>query len=327
MRGLLLKIYLVLSLFSWPCWGIEWRPHGAGPIKLEANNWSLVGAQSCKNCHTSQYREWQQSKHAQSWDNLLFQKNFKHEGNHRCLNCHVPFELQVRALEGGRIEPAKEGVTCYTCHASAHGEREITRHKSNDPKFCALCHQFNFAMDRGREVKSSSTPSQDTFREWENYRKGGGKKTCIDCHMPKKSHEFLGAYSVEFLQKGLSLRVRKKSRGCEIAIKNVGAGHRIPTGDLFRELRFEISEESNFSNSEVLRRFSRRWMQAKKGDIVGLREVANTTLAPMREEKIWIGKSNRKKLFYRLRYHYTSAHYENIFQLNEMPITIYKGEC
>ncbi|MFL5812253.1 MAG: multiheme c-type cytochrome [Bdellovibrionia bacterium] len=234
-------------------------------------------AESCRECHKSQYTEWTGSRHHAAYDNPIFQRGHRRDPILRCITCHTPTDEQRGAIEEHQDTPLiHEGVTCVSCHLDGHssGSKYL-----KEPELCARCHQFKFL--RGGEF------AQRTYSEWQAYRKQGGTKTCQDCHMPGGSHSFLGGHSLKKLRKALQIRWSKNSEAAVVWIKNVGAGHDVPTGDVFRELKVEVKERGKSFYKPVTSIGRNPFFRSVNGDSV-LAWKNNNALRPGEERKILI---------------------------------------
>ncbi len=203
------------------------------PEDLLNSSVQSLSAESCKSCHSKQYAEWSLSKHKMSYTNALFQKNYEHEKHDRCLKCHLPLEVQRSSV--GSISPKlhEEGVTCSSCHSVSQGKA------INDSKMCSKCHQFNFL--------NSEIAAQNTYKEWQKYASSGGTKRCQDCHMKNGSHDFKFSNPKILFEKALKISIVTRNGKKMIHLKNEGAGHNIPTGDIYRHIQLQIEQKGIFT--------------------------------------------------------------------------------
>jgi len=145
-----------------------------------------------------------------------------------------------------------------------------------DPKYCASCHN-EFLPSTGKKVVSTYDEWEKS--PYNNEKDPSRHKTCIDCHMTYlkngkfspligrstqggeikkdiKVHYFTGAnhflsglknkvnedQSIQLLRTSAKLDVSMENGKLEVGVKNVGAGHHLPTGvSDFRELWLDIS--------------------------------------------------------------------------------------
>ena len=141
-----------------------------------------------------------------------------------------------------------EGITCIACHVRAHarfgppvserppveiwrgtghgGANESTVYQSSD--FCSACHQF---ADGNRRMNGGLL--QDTFQEWQSSPQARDGQTCQTCHMPDRSHRWLGIHDPSTVLSAIDVQVSlPDSTGNTVAVievRNVGAGHHLPT--------------------------------------------------------------------------------------------------
>lgn len=243
----------------------------------------IYSAEQCKDCHQKEYSEWSKSRHKAAYTNNIFAKGYELEPSAECLNCHLP-EVEQRTANwfGSRKDFDQEGVTCVSCHSREH----VKPHEKIGTSTCAKCHQFSFSR--------TNVESQQTLREWRRYQFTGGTKSCSDCHMPKGSHQFPGAWSDDMLKKALAIRVLAKGEKTELSIQNIGAGHNVPTGDIYRHIVVEAkyknrslpetlanigrnpyfkAKQLNWKNNSSLKPGEIRKMETRSNGLVSLRVI------------------------------------------------------
>lgn len=183
-------------------------PFEAGSLP-EVNPDGWTSSAVCGQCHQAIHAVWQQSLHAKSWSNGVFQAGYRRaveshgpEQARLCLSCHAP---TVR--HGGDFAVKEgitaEGVTCDFCHSISAVElsdpRDPIRFAAGGAKygplrhaqspahkivnselhtrseFCAGCHEYR---------NKNGLTILGTYSEWKGstYAKRG--KQCQDCHMP-----------------------------------------------------------------------------------------------------------------------------------------------
>jgi hypothetical protein len=284
---------------------------GMRPLELGSEH---VRAEACGACHAQVYREWRESRHSQSAINELFVAGLEAEPQARCVRCHAPLREQaepfVRYLRERRLgastlaiapdASAREGIGCAVCHVREGAVLtarpiETSEHPTRfepllrDARFCASCHQFRF--ERGRALTEHVT--QDTWREWRET----GEEDCRGCHMKRGSHLFPGAHDRELLAR--SIEVRAKGRA--LAIRSIGVGHRMPTGDLFRHLVVQVERQSERGREWItIARLGRRFEVVREPatERYVKRLVVDETLAP--DEVRWViaGRAERWRVLY-----------------------------
>ncbi|MBL8915872.1 MAG: hypothetical protein JNM17_34555 [Archangium sp.] len=179
-----------------------------------------AGSEACATCHLEQHAAWAVSRHAKAATNALFVANFKEEPLQWCLTCHAP------------LGDAAAGVGCSSCHAAPHN-------KPVTPVSCEGCHQVNFPKARVDPVTPGAWPMQNTFAEW---RASGSATTCKQCHL-SKGHAISGGHDLALVASALELITRRDGEELEVVLRNRGVPHRVPTGDPFRALRFELLDD------------------------------------------------------------------------------------
>jgi len=237
--GLICGIILCAGSVSAGYWTLPIPPQGQAPADY-AEPARGLSPTACGVCHHKQFREWSSSLHAgAARGGVLGQlPAFDRETRIACLNCHAPTSEQQAgflAAEAGAV-PSLSGVDCVACHVRRH-RRHGPTHKSitphgpvearplfKDAAFCSPCHQF---PDWGERVKGKLL--ENTEREWRASPYARAGIGCRDCHMPDGSHEFKGIHDPGMSRKALEVKVRRRREGIEIRLRNVGAGHVLPT--------------------------------------------------------------------------------------------------
>jgi hypothetical protein len=290
---------------------------------------ATLSSKQCRSCHPVIYAEWSQSAHGRAVTDALYQADLKAQGSpYFCDYCHAPLVEQRRFLINGLeavspgLEPIKvenpgfvselyeEGIMCVACHqqdgamigpietaSAAHPTRKSTRLR--EPEFCAKCHQLDF-----RFVGNLQRPISDTLLEWRLYRKKGGEKVCVDCHMPTTEkrraalgakerigtdHSLKGPFDREFVLSGLEIKTswpqtsRKKELRAVLQLSN-RTGHRFPTSEPHR--RVDIFLDVLDEKGRILQQ-TRRHI-ARQMDIHNLEESPDedNTLLPLQTRDI-----------------------------------------
>lgn len=209
--------------------------------------------------------------HAQSWTEPLFQASF---GRARmrgwCRSCHTPDRAQPSA-----------GITCEVCHlrdgvvlaakvpsAEAVRAHPIREDEGLGTTVCAQCHQFRQPVLDVFPLRETATWAQRTVGEW---RDTGTTKSCADCHF--KTHASTGAHDLERLRSVLSV-ARLAPGDVQLRVGNVG--HRVPTGDPFRVLIFEVCTSAECST--VLKRYT--FGRSFRATDAGIEDEFDTRLEP-----------------------------------------------
>jgi hypothetical protein len=251
-----------VSTFLERHWSDPLPPQGPVPDGFSDLEASLA-PKDCGSCHPRQFEDWRTSKHARamglgiSWQLPLLGQQ---EGN-RCLRCHAPLAEQ-KALTAQRLGwsnapdstppphiPADldlQGLVCAACHmrgqrlygppARAEVEQESPVHGGfqahsafEQSRFCAHCHQF---PDDGPRVNGKLL--EDTYAQWLASDAARQNTQCQDCHMPDRRHLWRGIHDPEMVRRALEVDLALMTddegrRRLELNLRNVGAGHQVPT--------------------------------------------------------------------------------------------------
>lgn len=220
-------------------------PHLAGALDVGAVN------ASCEACHADVAAEWRASAHRSAYGDPLFQAALELEPLAFCRGCHAP---EADAEDASPQAGHELGVACVTCHVqvgsvwSARRSDDGPHRTLGDARLgstaaCAGCHQFEFPT-------RSHVPMQSTIDE--HARSPHAEKTCQDCHMQatvdergrrRTDHRF--AVDEELLDRAVEVRVeRAGARAVMVELAVDGAGHAVPTGDMFRRLEVRARSSS-----------------------------------------------------------------------------------
>ncbi len=195
-------------------------------------------ARGCGDCHAAQRDAWLRSAHARAWTGALFQAEWGPRHDPFCVPCHAP-----RATDPDEDpEAAARGVSCEACHlvdsvvraTAVSGEAPHPSRADATLRTvaaCEGCHQVDFPHAPGVGL-------QDTVREWRAAGEIGG--ACQTCHMPDGDHAFPGGHDPAMLASALDVVVQAEREGLDTVVRftlrATGAGHAVPTGDIFRRL-------------------------------------------------------------------------------------------
>ena len=189
----------------------------------------------CEGCHADVAAEWRSSLHARSWDDPVFLSAYAIEPLAFCRGCHAP----EAPLEDASSPARHLGVACITCHVpkgeAAAGTHLSFKGRGADAEGCASCHQFEFPEPQEAAMQSTveehaASPQRD--------------QTCGSCHMrahpgerPHKDHTFRVQGDAALLRSALTVSARRGlERTVDVTLIATGAGHAVPTGDMFRRL-------------------------------------------------------------------------------------------
>lgn len=274
MRGRHAVAALVLLIGAWPADAqAPWLdahlavPEGGGPIEAGPvpDGLSALDAAACGRCHTAHFAEWQGSAHARAAVNPLYLAEHAPRRRPFCARCHSP------------RGPAEVGIDCAACHVrggfvvnpvvsgrAPHASRAADALARSQA--CARCHEFDFEGQPGVGL-------QTTLTEWR--RSPHASTPCQGCHLPvaedgHRLHHFPGGLDADLLRRAIhaSSRLDSSSEGARLTLTLSvdGAGHAVPTGDVFRRLVVRAWPEGRPSEAveaRLARRFrlrSGRWI-------------------------------------------------------------------
>ena len=234
-----------------------------------------------------------------------------------CINCHGPTAAAIAGGDTLPLDAKgrpEEGVSCTGCHqfdgvptsggggisssyikglvadatyfgpfvdpaaSSAHQSKK-GRAFDLQNQTCANCHNVNLDRDHdGEIVKGRDLVLQQTYDEYGDYRRAGGRETCVTCHMPVladlkqaaelpnapvravRDHSFVGVdYPLDVLDPAQAAKTEALMRGAgrvridpasvtrvnglsfAVSIENTSSGHNLPTGFGFaRQMWLEV---------------------------------------------------------------------------------------
>jgi hypothetical protein len=195
------------------------------------------------------------------------------EGGKSCNVCHYPQAFNLPAFDTQSVakpqprELSQEapGITCASCHLTPDGKMrgpydlpQAPHATVQDPAMqssaaCEFCHSM------GPRVVGKQT---QTFLEWrDDFNKAGlGPQQCQDCHMPRTvrklsenydvparpvaAHLWTGSHSPQRLASALHLGINAPQAGraaFEFHVRNIGAGHSVPTGSNRRAVYLSVN--------------------------------------------------------------------------------------
>lgn len=239
-----MRLQLALAFLS-AC-GVERAsaPPRVSPIDASTSHVAAFAAQpsskeaenaACERCHADIAAEWRASLHARSWDDPLFLSAYAIEPLPFCRACHAP-----EAPPEETSSPARHlGVACITCHVpegvGSKDTHAVFRARGADSEGCASCHQFEFPEPQQAAMQSTveehaASPQRD--------------QSCSHCHMPQrtagrphKDHGFRVQGDAEMLRRSVAVSAQRGlERTIDVTLVARGAGHAVPTGDMFRRL-------------------------------------------------------------------------------------------
>jgi hypothetical protein len=242
---------------------------------------SLLDARGCASCHAAIVDEWATSRHALAWTNSIFQTEYSARPQAWCVNCHAPLATQQADLAGPR---AAQGVDCATCHVRGGALVAKTRRPGAEPTFgspafCADCHQFTFPVFEprtGAALRMTPHPMQDTVASFRAGPYARAKDGCLTCHGSRHGHAFGGAHDPGMLEGALDVAWCRDDGALRVTVRNTGAGHSVPTGDIHRHMYLRVWR-SSAPEALFQAYFGRRFELAEGG---GKRTSWDSTIAP-----------------------------------------------
>lgn len=243
--------------------------------------------EDCAECHAAIVAEWAESRHALAWTNGIFQREFKRDPLDWCVRCHAPLAPGSAAS----VDAASaQGVTCVVCHVREG--RMVAREKRADSPhdtvvladyggaaWCGGCHEFNFPkVDADRQVRAyTEHPMQATVTEFRTGARADTVGECYGCHgNTPEGHRLPGGHDLGVLQHAISLDVCRAGRELEFRVENIGAGHKLPTGDVHRTFRLRAWRST--APASIWEAFIGRAFEPAEGE--GKRIRLETSLAP-----------------------------------------------
>lgn len=243
----------------------------ATPLRLPgpatgATRFSATRAEAnrtCEGCHPVAAEAWRGSAHQRAEIDPFYQRAFAIEPLPFCRACHAPETRPDAPVPEGA---AALGVGCVTCHdpdgtgevlaaprdpdapapegpppraaAAERAPHPLRREAAfAGPGACAACHEF--AFDDARPVRQLM---QATVSEHAASPERGA--TCASCHMPKDARTGARAHRFDvtpaMLRGAVRVTARRDAGRLVLVLRADGAGHAVPTGDLFRRLRLQV---------------------------------------------------------------------------------------
>ena len=272
-----------------PAWQVR-AGGGQAPIDPGTSDLALLDAQECEGCHADEHEEWASSRHGLAWRNGIFWREYSAQPRAWCVNCHAPLLAQQQGLAEGDDRLASQGVSCAVCHVrrgqlvsarrrpgSPH--QTVAEPSFGSPAMCADCHQFNFPVlspQGGAVLAMTQHPMQSTVADFLSGPRAREPRGCLTCHGSDHGHAFRGGHDLEMLRRAIAASWCRSEGEVVVEIANVGAGHRVPTGDVHRHLLARVWR-STAPESIFEAYFGRRFRPAEDG---GKETVWDSTLWP-----------------------------------------------
>lgn len=262
-----------------PAW--QARPAGGTqPINPGTTDPALLDAAACATCHAAIAAEWATSRHALAWTNGIFQREYTGRPLQWCVNCHAPLTTQ----QAGQFrDRGVDCATCHVRAGGLVAQRKragsphatIADPSFGSPAYCADCHQFTFPelTSRGDVTRMTRYPMQDTVASFLAGPYAREPDGCMACHGSRTNHAYLGGHDPAMLAAALELTWCRRDNASavprtgssaepragssadpseaasagpaiELSLKNVAAGHAVPTGDIHRHMNLHLWRSS-----------------------------------------------------------------------------------
>ncbi len=245
---------------------------------------------ACVACHPTQALQWAGSQHATAFTDEPFQSALAREPQAFCRACHAP-EQDPRETS---ISPASAlGIGCVTCHLDADAPAvSVAGHGAlHQPLGCGECHEFGFPDNALRQHPLAMQRTVTEHRESPTAASG-----CDSCHMTRDfagrhDHRFAVTRNPEMLERALRVEVERVAPDrLRIRLEVVGAGHAVPTGDLFRRLELgaivlDVAHPSSPARRWLGRRFDTR---VETSGIALIHEIADERVPPTGVREVFL---------------------------------------
>ncbi len=309
---------------------------------LEISNKNQLLNSNCISCHKDIYPD--KDRHSFSWKSDLFQEAIKIENREWCVHCHAPLstqkEIYFRKLKGDSnltdvdLQLLNEGINCVSCHVrngkvlgyknTIHEYHEVVEFNIDKSAFCANCHQFNFPVFSGDIIQYTNHPMQNTYEEWKS---SGKEESCQSCHYSK--HNLVGPYDRKWLlDQFYDFKVDKDEEVLSVSFRlGKGRAHNLPSGDLFRSLVLEVSENSKFQSLIISKRWSRKYETTNRDMKETLNKllVVDTSIPPSKSNiKVVFDKPPISPSYVRLVYYYHDPVLGGRTNANILPLVIFQ---
>ena len=122
----------------------------------------FVGSENCRECHQTEYKQWQQKAHARAFATLV---KIKHDYDPECVGCHVVGYDYEEGFRSPEETPHLIDVGCEACHGA--GARHIINPvpgygDSGGEKTCRSCHQ------KDRSPKFEYKKYREMIKHWKD---------------------------------------------------------------------------------------------------------------------------------------------------------------
>ncbi|MDA1191904.1 MAG: multiheme c-type cytochrome [Candidatus Poribacteria bacterium] len=207
--------------------------------------------ETCNACHTTIYKDWLTSRHAQAWKSETFRIASDNYAKAECLTCHAPdliLRTGLAAQPTLRPDERNGGVTCIVCHQDATADEWVMHGPYDDAESPAHGIVANAEFQTANVCASchGQTEQFDQFHSWRESSYGEAQFPCQVCHMPANkgfmadtdktkperwiaSHAFPGAHNEEFVKAATAISGQREGDTLVVEVENQ-AGHLFPGG-------------------------------------------------------------------------------------------------
>ncbi len=213
-----------------------------------------------------------------------------------------PFILDLGDVKRG---PIRDAVS--TGHRVLFSEFHLSSEQ------CAGCHEYRNAQ--GVDLLT-------TYSEWQRYQQRGGDKNCQQCHMPQvlanivdpkvkrlqgafvNLHFMPGGHSRDQLVKSLSLGITEVVRTpqgvrVKVTVRNVGAGHAVPTGSPTRKILLRLTASGANGTSATAERIYQRVVADERGQEITIDSHLFTHARKvLRDTRLQPGEQRTEEFFF-----------------------------
>lgn len=231
-------------------------PAATGLPPIGAASVPLAGPATCLPCHAQVVDEWRASMHAVAFTDPQVRAPDQTDNftKAECIPCHAPaplFEAGIapdsRVL--ARVERRADGVDCLSCHAVGAGVA------ASRPGLSGACGPQHRPELSSEAACAACHNQHQTHDEWRASPAAAAGIDCLDCHMPPAdrtgteagaprsgaSHRFLGGRDREHALSGLAVEPRVEGAELSVTVRNVFAGHDLPTDSRNRALDLVVT--------------------------------------------------------------------------------------
>jgi hypothetical protein len=108
-------------------------------VDLAVFEGSYLGSAVCKQCHASEFEQWQQTSHAHAFDTLVAGE---HQLRSDCQVCHTTASGSAGGFVSREVTPDLAAVGCESCHGAgrAHVKNPQGHYGTVGLSSCTVCH-------------------------------------------------------------------------------------------------------------------------------------------------------------------------------------------